>query len=59
MKPEYQQRAIENLNAIDKRADIIQQMMEGSRPANPAEALRLVKEIKRLVELTNNLVDLS
>ena len=59
MKPEYQQRAIENLSALDKRADIIIQMMDGSRPANPAEALTIMKEIKRLTELTNNLVDLS
>lgn len=59
MKPEYKDRAIENLNAIEKRADIVQQMMENIRPANPAEALRLMKEIKRLVELTTNLVDVS
>lgn len=59
MKPEYKQRAIENLSAIDKRASIVKEMMENTRPANPAEALRMMKEIQRLVELTNNLVDLS
>jgi hypothetical protein len=59
MKPEYKIRAQENLEAITKRATMISEMLEGKRPANPAEAIKLSKEIERLVELTTNIVDLS
>lgn len=59
MKPEYKIRAQENLEAIAKRASVISEMLEGKRPANPAEAIKLSKEIERLVELTTNIVDLG
>ncbi len=59
MKPEYKQRAQENLEAISKRAKVISEMLSGERPANPEEAVRLVREIDRLVALTTNIVDLS
>jgi hypothetical protein len=59
MKPEYKNRAQENLEAIAKRAKVISEMLNGERPANPAEALHLTKEIEKLVELTQNIVDLS
>lgn len=59
MKPEYKHRAQENLEAITKRAKVMSEMLEGQRPANPEEAIRLMKEIERLVELTTNIVDLS
>jgi len=59
MKPEYKNRVQEHLEAISKRAKIISEMMEGKRPANPAEAIKLTKEIERLVELTTNIVDVS
>ena len=59
MKPEYKNRVQEHLEAISKRAKIISEMMEGKRPANPNEAIKLTKEIERLVELTTNIVDVS
>ena len=59
MKPEYKNRAQENLEAIAKRAKVMSEMLEGQRPANQEEAIRLMKEIERLVELTTNIVDLS
>jgi hypothetical protein len=34
-------------------------MLNGERPANQAEAIKLSNEIERLVELTTNIVDLS
>jgi hypothetical protein len=34
-------------------------MLNGERPANQTEAIKLSKEIERLVELTTNIVDLS
>lgn len=59
MKPEYKYRAQENLEAIAKRAKVISEMLEGKRPANNVEALKLSKEIEKMVELTINLVDIS
>lgn len=59
MKPEYKMRAQENLEAISKRAKVISEMLNGERPVNQEEAKRFSKEIERLVELTQNLVDLS
>ena len=59
MKPEYKMRAQENLEAISKRAKVISEMLNGERPANQAEAIKLSNEIERLVELTTNIVDLS
>jgi hypothetical protein len=59
MKPEYKNRAQENLEAIAKRAKVISEMLNGERPVNQEEAKKASKEIERLVELTTNIVDLS
>ena len=59
MKPEYKEKALENLNGIAGRAVTIKDMMEGKRPANQEEAIRLVREIERLAELTSNVVDIA
>ena len=59
MKPEYKMRAQEHLEAISKRAKVISEMLNGERPANQAEAIKLSKEIERLGELTTNIVDLA
>jgi hypothetical protein len=59
MKPEYKEKALENLNGIGNRIATIKGMMEGNHPANPAEAIRLAREIERLVELTTNIVDIA
>jgi histidinol phosphatase-like PHP family hydrolase len=59
MKPEYKMRVQEHLEAIAKRNKVIAEMLSGERPANQAEAIKLSKEIERLLELTTNIVDLS
>jgi hypothetical protein len=59
MKPEYKNRVQEHLEAITKRAKIVSQMVEGVRPVNQEEAMKSLKEIERLVELTTNIVDVS
>jgi cytochrome c556 len=59
MKPEYKIKAQENLESIAKRAKVINEMIKGERPVNQEEAKRLATEIERLVELTQNIVDLS
>ena len=59
MKPEYKMRAQEHLEAIAKRNKVINEMLEGQRPVNQAEAIKTTKEIEKLVELVTNIVDLS
>jgi hypothetical protein len=59
MKPEYKMRAQEHLEAITKRNKVIAEMLNGERPANQTEAIKLSKEIERLLELTTNIIDLA
>lgn len=59
MKPEYKEKVLENLNGINNRIVNVKGMMEGTIPVNQAEAIRLAREIERLVELTTNIVDIS
>ena len=51
MKPEYKQRAQENLEAINKRAKVINEMLNGERPANQEEAItKRAKVINEMLE---------
>lgn len=59
MKPEYKEKALENINGISNRIVTIKGMMEGTHPANQQEAIRLAREIEKLLELTSNIVDLA
>jgi len=59
MKPEYRERALEQLNGIEKRANTLVNMLEGKEPADQQRAITLSKEILRLVELNRNIVDIS
>lgn len=59
MKPEYKEKALENINGINNRIETIKGMMEGTQPANQQEAIRLAREIQRLLELTSNIVELA
>lgn len=59
MKPEYREKALEQLNGIEKRANTLVNMLEGKEPANQQRAITLSKEILRLVELNRNIVDIS
>jgi len=59
MKPEYKQRVQENLEAINKRIAVVHEMMEGQRPANQNEAIKMMVDVQRLIEQTTNIVDLS
>ena len=59
MKPEYKEKALENINGISNRIVTIKAMMEGNQPANQQEAIRLAREIEKLLELTSNIVDLA
>ena len=59
MKAEYKERALEQLNGIEKRANTLVNMLEGKEPANQQRAITITKEILRLVELNRNIVDIS
>jgi len=59
MKPEYREKALEQLNAIEKRANTLSNMLEGKEPADQQRAIKLAKEILRLSELNRNILDIS
>jgi hypothetical protein len=59
MKPEYKEKALGSIEAIEKRISVIREMMEGKRPADQKLAIQYSKEIERAVELTRNIVDIS
>ena len=59
MKAEYRERALDQLNGIEKRANTLVNMLEGKEPANQQRAITITKEILRLVELNRNIVDIS
>lgn len=59
MKFEYKEKTLSHLEAIDKRAKLVEEMLDGNRPVNQDEAKRAIREIKRLVELSTNIVDIS
>lgn len=59
MKPEYKEKALENINGVHNRIKTIKAMMEGTQPANQQEAIRLAREIEKLLELTSNIVELA
>lgn len=55
----FKQRIQDNNEAIKQRLRIVLDMMKGGRPANNAEAIRLLEEAKNLVEGNNDLLDLG
>jgi hypothetical protein len=59
MKPEYKEKALSYMDGINNRTKTIQQMIEGIIPSNQSDAIRLTKEIERLLEQTRNIVELS
>ena len=59
MKPEYKEKALSYMDGIQNRTKTIQQMIEGTIPSNQSDAIRLTKEIERLLEQARNIVELS
>jgi hypothetical protein len=47
------------MDGIQNRTKTIQEMLEGKRPSNQADAIRLTREIERLLEQAQNIVGLS
>ena len=59
MKPEYKEKALSYMDGVENRTKTIQEMLEGKRPSSQADAIRLTKEIERLLEQARNIVELS
>ena len=59
MKFEYKEKTLSHLEAINKRAELVEQMLDGNRPVSQEKAKQAIKEIQRLVELSTNIVDIS
>ena len=55
----FQQRIIDNNEAVKQRLRIVLDMMNGARPANNTEAIRLLEEVKNLIDTNNDLVTLG
>jgi hypothetical protein len=55
----FQQRIIDNNDAVKQRLRIVLDMMNGGRPANNVEAVRLLEEVKNLIDTNNDLITLG
>jgi hypothetical protein len=55
----FQQRIIDNNDAAKQRIRIVLDMMNGGRPANNVEAIRLLEEVRNLIDTNNDLVTLG
>jgi hypothetical protein len=56
MKPEYKEKIEGYLEGILNSNKVIAEMLEGKRPSNQPDAIKLTKKIERLLELTGNLI---
>lgn len=59
MKPAYQDKAISHIEGMESRITKLHEMLEGKRPSNQEDAVKLSKEIQYLLNLTKNIVELS
>lgn len=59
MKPAYKEKALNNIEGIESRLNTIQEMLEGKRPSNQADAIKLGKEIQYILNLTKGIVEIS
>jgi hypothetical protein len=55
----FRQRIQDNNEAIKQRLRIVLDMMGGNRPASNTEAIRLLNEVKHLIDTNNDLLDLG
>jgi hypothetical protein len=59
MKPEHKQKALTHIESVENHTQVIKEMLEGKRPSDQQDALRLTNQIERLLELTKTLVELA
>jgi hypothetical protein len=55
----FEQRITDNNEAIKQRLRIVLDMMKGARPADNLEAIRLLEEVKFMVDTNNDLITLG
>lgn len=59
MKPEYKEKVLSHLEGINVRSKTVREMVEGKRPSNQRDAIKLINEVERLSEFIQNLVEVS
>ena len=59
MNPERKERLLNDLDSIANHNKVISEMLNGNRPANQQDAVRLSQQISVLLERTRNLIDIS
>jgi hypothetical protein len=55
----FEQRITDNNEAIKQRLRIVLDMMKGARPADNLEAIRLLEEVKFMIDTNNDLITLG
>jgi hypothetical protein len=55
----FEQRITDNNDAIKQRLRIVLDMMKGARPADNVEAIRLLEEVKFMIDANNDLITLG
>jgi hypothetical protein len=55
----FKDRILDNNEAIRQRVRVVLDMMNGARPANNVEAIRLLEEVKRIVATNDDLITLG
>jgi hypothetical protein len=55
----FEQRITDNNEAIKQRLRIVLDMMKGARPADNVEAIRLLEEVKFMIDANNDLITLG
>ena len=59
MKPEHKQKLLSHLEGVENSSKMIQQMLDGTKPANQETALQLTRNIDRLLEMSRTIVELA
>jgi hypothetical protein len=59
MKFEYKEKVLNSIEGVNKRVDMLDKASRGDIFLTPAEVMNLVKEIKRLMDVIEGIVDIS
>lgn len=58
MKRAYHEKILNNFEAIKKRTQILEDIVDGRRPQNAQQAKKMLKEINHTLESTKSIIDL-
>jgi hypothetical protein len=59
MKPEYKEKVLSNFESMAKRIQDLNDMVDGKRPGTDVDVKRHLNELKRLLENSLVIVDVS